>query len=222
MDLRLVIFDMDGLMYDTEPIGKKCIQETAKKYGYIIDDEFALKSIGMNINDYRKMVKDKFGDDYPFDLISQESRKRRMEYLLENGIKIKPGLMELLTYLKEKDILIAIASSSKRETIDFYNQMAKMPNFFDYIISGDMVEHSKPDPEIYIKVLEHFQINASQALILEDSRNGIIAGSKAKVKVICVPDLIKHGKDMEQLIYKTVPSLNEVINEVDRLINTIK
>ena len=90
MSLKLVIFDMDGLMYDTEPIGMKCMLEAALQYGYEIDKEFALNSIGMNVNDHRKLVLEKFGPDYPYDKISLQSRKMRMDYLLENGITVKP------------------------------------------------------------------------------------------------------------------------------------
>ena len=206
MSLKLVIFDMDGLMYDTEPIGMKCMLETALQYGYKIDQEFALSSIGMNINDHRKKVLEKFGPDYPYDQISLQSRKMRMDYLLNNGIKVKPGLRELIAYLKQKNILIAIASSSKRETIDTYNKLANIDgSLFDYIISGDKVEHSKPSPDIYLKVLEHLHINNEDALVLEDSRNGIL-------------DLVKHGDDINKLLYKTVPSLNEVIDEVEKLL----
>lgn len=219
MSLKLVIFDMDGLMYDTEPIGMKCMLEAALQHGYEIDKEFALNSIGMNVNDHRKLVLEKFGPDYPYDKISLQSRKMRMDYLLENGITVKPGLKELISYLKQKNILIAIASSSKRETIDTYNKLANLDaSLFDYIISGDKVEHSKPSPDIYLKVLEHLHINNEEALVLEDSRNGILAASNAKIKVICVPDLVKHGDDINKLLYKTVPSLNEVIDEVEKLL----
>lgn len=219
MSLKLVIFDMDGLMYDTEPIGMRCLQETAKKYGYNLDNQFVLNSIGMNVNDHRCLLLDKLGSDYPYDKISQESRKRRLDYLLENGITIKPGLKELIAYLKDKKIKIAIASSSKRETIDLYNQMAGLSDVFDFIMSGDLVEHSKPDPEIYLKVLKHFQVTSDEVIILEDSKNGILSGYNAKCRVICVPDLVKHGPEMNKFIYRTVSSLFDVIEVVEKLMD---
>lgn len=158
MNLKLVIFDMDGLMYDTEQIGMDCLINAAQKFGYVIDQEFGLSSIGMNANDYQKLVKEKFGADYPYDLISKESRKTRMAYLRKNGMIIKSGLCELINYLQKKEIKLALASSSSKETIDEYNHLAGFDNVFDYIIAGNMVEHSKPDPEIFLKVLEHFEL----------------------------------------------------------------
>lgn len=104
MNLKLVIFDMDGLMYDTEQIGMDCLINAAQKFGYVIDQEFGLSSIGMNANDYQKLVKEKFGADYPYDLISKESRKTRMAYLRKNGMIIKPGLCELINYLQKKKL----------------------------------------------------------------------------------------------------------------------
>lgn len=71
---------------------------------------------------------------------------------------IKPGLCELINYLQKKEIKLALASSSSKETIDEYNHLAGFDNVFDYIIAGNMVEHSKPDPEIFLKVLEHFEL----------------------------------------------------------------
>ena len=204
MNLKLVIFDMDGLMYDTEQIGMDCLINAAQKFGYVIDQEFGLSSIGMNANDYQKLVKEKFGADYPYDLISKESRKTRMAYLRK--------------YLQKKEIKLALASSSSKETIDEYNHLAGFDNVFDYIIAGNMVEHSKPDPEIFLKVLEHFELKKNEALILEDSRNGIMAAHNANIPVICVPDLVKHGQDITKLTYATLPSLNEVKLEIEKII----
>ena len=218
MNLKLVIFDMDGLMYDTEQIGMDCLINAAQKFGYVIDQEFGLSSIGMNANDYQKLVKEKFGADYPYDLISKESRKTRMAYLRKNGMIIKPGLCELINYLQKKEIKLALASSSSKETIDEYNHLAGFDNVFDYIIAGNMVEHSKPDPEIFLKVLEHFELKKNEALILEDSRNGIMAAHNANIPVICVPELVKHGQDIIKLTYATLPSLNEVKLEIEKII----
>lgn len=216
MNLKLVIFDMDGLMYDTEQIGLACLIKAAIKYGYVIDREFGLMGIGMNSNDYQKLVKEKFGDEYPYLQISQKSREMRMTYLKEHGMIVKPGLKELIEFLKDHNIKIAIASSSSKETIDEYNHLAGFDGIFDYIIAGNMVEHSKPDPEIFLKVLEHFNISKDEALVLEDSRNGIMASYNAQIPVICVPDLVKHDLEITKLTYATLPSLVEVKELIEK------
>ena len=216
MELKLVIFDMDGLMYDTEKLGMECLSRVAKKYGYIIDEEFGLSTIGMNAGDYHELIIDKFGNDYPFKQISQESRQMRMEHLHKHGIIVKPGLQELLAYLKQMKIKVALASSSSLATINEYNHLAGFDDVFDYMLAGNMVVHSKPDPEIFLKVLEHFGLHQNEALILEDSKNGILAGSRAHIPVICVPDLVEHDETITKLTEATVSSLfvvKEIIEE---------
>ena len=222
MELELVIFDMDGLMFDTEPIGAKCFKDAAREFGYIVDEEFQMGLIGMNIHDHVLKVKEKFGDDYPVFEVRALARKMRMGYFYKHGLPIKPGLKELITYLKEVGIKIAIASSSPIRLIDEYLELAKMKDIFDFVIDGDSVEHGKPDPELFLKVLAHFNIDSNKAIVLEDSTNGILASYKAKIPVICVPDLVVNKLEVLALTYKTLPSLLEVKDEIKNILGENK
>lgn len=222
MKIKLVIFDMDGLMFDTEPIGAKCFKDAAREFGYIVDDEFQMGLIGMNVHDHVLKVKAKFGDDYPVFKVRALAKKMRMEYFYKHGLPIKPGLKELIGYLKEKGIKIAIASSSSIDLINEYLDLAKMENVFDFVIGGDSVVHGKPDPELFLKVLMHFNIENDRAIVLEDSTNGILASHKAKIPVICVPDLVVNGPEILALTYKTLPSLFEVKDEIERILGENK
>lgn len=218
MKLELVIFDMDGLMFDTEPIGAKCFKDAAREFGYIVDDEFQMGLIGMNVHDHVLKVKEKFGEDYPVFEVRALAKKKRMQYFYEHGLPIKPGLEELLRYLKESEIKVAVASSSSRDLIDEYLDLAKMKNEFDFIVAGDSVVHGKPDPELFLKVLAHFNIDNDRAIVLEDSTNGILASHKAKIPVICIPDLVVNGPEILALTYKTLPSLFEVKDEIEKIL----
>ena len=222
MKIKLVIFDMDGLMFDTEPIGAKCFKDAAREFGYIVDDEFQMGLIGMNVHDYVVKVKAKFGDDYPVFEVRALAKKMRMEYFYKHGLPIKPGLKELIGYLKEKGIRIAIASSSSIDLINEYLDLAKMVDIFDFFIGGDSVVHGKPDPELFLRALEHFNVSNNEALVLEDSTNGILASHKAKIPVICVPDLVVNGPEILALTYKTLPSLFEVKDEIERILGENK
>lgn len=222
MELKVVIFDMDGLMFDTEPIGAKCFKKAAKEYGYIVDDEFQMGLIGMNVHDHVLKVKAKFGDDYPVFKIRDLAKKMRMDYFYEHGLPVKRGLKELVAYLKEMGIKTAVASSSSIDLINEYLRISGMQNEFDFVIGGDSVVHGKPNPELFLKVLEHFNFSNDEALVLEDSTNGIMASHNAGIAVICVPDLVVNGPEILALTYKTLPSLFEVKDEIASILGDSK
>ena len=169
MILELVIFDMDGLMFDTEPLGAVCFARAAKQFGYIIEEEFRYKLIGINANDHYALMKSKFGQDCP--------AKEINEYLALAGLK----------------------------------------NIFDLIVGGDDLEHGKPDPEIFLKVLKYFKIAADHALVLEDSTNGILAANAANIPVVCVPDYLPNCKEVLARTSAVLPSLVEVKNEIMKI-----
>ena len=110
----------------------------------------------MNEHDTILKLQAKFGEAFPVYDIRALSWKMKMEYFYEKGLPIKKGLKELVSYLKEMKIKIAVASSSSIKIINEYLQLSDLENQFDYIVGGDKVVHSKPDPEIFLKVLEHF------------------------------------------------------------------
>lgn len=217
MILELVIFDMDGLMFDTEPLGAVCFARSAKQFGYIIEEEFRYKLIGINANDHYALMKSKFGQDCPAKEIHELSKKLRSDYLYKHGIIIKPGLFELITYLKNKGIKIAVASSSAYSKINEYLALAGLKNIFDLIVGGDDLEHGKPDPEIFLKVLKYFKIAADHALVLEDSTNGILAANAANIPVVCVPDYLPNCKEVLARTSAVLPSLVEVKNEIMKI-----
>lgn len=216
--IEAVIFDMDGLMFDTERLSKKTWQKCGEKYGYIFDDEIFDKVIGVSSKDAEKIFREAYGENLPYREIREEKNKMMINEIKENGIRIKKGLHECIKYLKDKHILIAVASSSDESTINFYLKLAKLSNVFDYIISGESLLNSKPDPEIFIKCCKKLNVNKENVLILEDSANGIKAANNANIKVVYVPDLAKIPEDVEKMVYRKVkdllcvPKLIEEIN----------
>lgn len=207
---ELVIFDMDGLMFDTERLAGECHNKAAKEFGYSLPMDLRLSLIGGNSQRNAKLIREVMGEDYPKEKIGALSMKYRFEYLEKNGLTIKDGLIELLEYLKEENIKIAVASSSNRDIIDYYLKLTHLENQFDYIMSGDHVVHSKPEPEIFLQVCEYFQIAPENTLVLEDSKNGILAAHNGHIPVICVPDMIFHDKEIFALTYATVSNLHKV------------
>lgn len=207
---KLVIFDMDGLMFDTENIAGKALQKAALEHGFVISDDLRKELIGGNAARNKALLIERLGDDFPNDEIRLKASAYHHQVIDEKGLDLKEGLIDLVKYLKECDIKIAVASSSHRNVIDKYLAMSNLTNYFDYIISGDRVTHSKPHPEIFLNVCEHFNIDVDDALVLEDSKNGILAASSANIPVICVPDMVYHNQEIFNLTIATVPSLKQV------------
>lgn len=217
--IELVIFDMDGLMFDTESLSKKSWQKIGKRYGYDFHDEFFNEVIGLNIESVTKAFTNTFGVDFPYDELKEEKNETMMKEIEENGIAIKKGLKECIEYLKENNILIAVASSSRRSVIDFYLKSADLTHEFDYIISGEEVKNGKPHPEIFLNCCQRLNVTKENTLVLEDSINGIKAAYDGDIKVVFIPDLVKLPKEIEKLPYRKlvdlslVPELVEQINK---------
>lgn len=215
MEVKCVIFDMDGLMFDSERVVGECFKKAAKEYGYGVSDEIRLQLLGRNKTDNTKTLKGYFGDDYPQEKISQLSTKYKNEYIQKYGLPVKDGLYNLLKYLNDHHIFIAVASSSNYDVIVHYLNISNTYQYIDYIASGDRVHESKPNPEIFINVLNHFQLKPSQALVLEDSKYGILAAVNGHIPVICIPDLVYHDVEINNQTLAVLDNLNQVITFLD-------
>lgn len=215
--IELVIFDMDGLMFDTENLSKKSWQKIGERYGYDFHDEFFNEVIGLNIDAVTKAFSNTFGVDFPYDELKEEKNKIMMKEIKENGIDIKKGLKECVGYLKENNILIAVASSSRRSVIEFYLRSADLTYEFDYIISGEEVKNGKPHPEIFLTCCQRLNVSKENALVLEDSINGIKAAYDGDIKVVFIPDLVKLPEEIEKLPYKKLVDLSLVPQLVEKI-----
>lgn len=189
MKYKLLIFDMDGLIFDTEIMYYNSWFEVSQKYGFNFNEDLRKRFTGKN--------EEKIRDELFKILGSKEkvvSLRENLESFRKNYFKTytkslkKEGLEELLSYAKENNIKCALASSSDREKIDFLLEKEGIRDYFAYIISGDRVEKSKPDPEIFIKAKEYFNLMDNEALILEDSYNGYLACKRSKMDYLIIHD----------------------------------
>ena len=131
---------------------------------------------------------------------------------IQNGVIIHSDL--LLEYLKKNHIKMAVASSTRYERVLSNLKSIKVDQFFDAIIGGDQIKHGKPAPDIFLKAVELLEVNKEDALVLEDSRNGILAAHAGKIPVICIPDLIHHSKDILDLTVGCYDSLDQLIDVI--------
>ncbi|MFL0269297.1 HAD family hydrolase [Candidatus Clostridium radicumherbarum] len=208
--VELIIFDMDGLMFDTEKISYIGWKEAAIKYNYEIDEGLFQKTLGANLIRTKEIYLNFFGEKFPFEEIKNERVKIAEDIIKTKGIPIKRGLYELLNYLSQSNIKMAVATSTSRKRATDLLKLAKVDYIFDYILCGDEIINSKPNPEIFLKVANKFQCPPKKCLVLEDSEVGIIAASKAGMLPIMIPDMKKPIDDIQKLIFRKMDCLMDV------------
>lgn len=210
--IELVIFDMDGLMFDTERIAiRSCLKE-GKACGYPVTEEMILETIGLNEADTCLVYKKHFGDEFPYEDFCKARTEESRRYMVENGVPLKEGLLELLDYLDEKGLKKAVATSSSRDVAEGLLKSAGVLDRFDTVICGDEITKGKPEPEIFLKACEKLGIEPVKALVLEDSEMGLLAAHAAGIKCIVVPDVKPPSQENEKKAYAKVKSLLEVKN----------
>lgn len=213
--VETVIFDMDGLMFDTEPIYYKANQKTADHLEMDFSFDTYTQFVGMGSVDYERKMREIYENDELLDEFFEKSNKV-LDYLFLNGdVKMKEGLIDLLEFLKEKNIPMIVASSSRRELVDQLLERLDVRKYFKAVVGGNEVERAKPAPAIFNKAFEKTGIlNKEKALILEDSKNGVLAATSAEIPVIMIPDMIEADEKDKKKAVKIYSNLHEVIDYI--------
>lgn len=216
--VRGVLFDMDGLILDTEKLYSRFWQEAANALGYPMTREQALGMRSLNRNAGETQLKSYFGENISYTKV-REKRIALMDAFVEKeGVYTKPGIMELLAFLREKGIKTAVATSSPMERTMKYLSSVNLENRFDALISGYMVKKGKPEPDIYLYAAAELQLQPENCMVLEDSPAGILAAHRAGCMPVMVPDLDQPDEQTRQLLFAKVDGLKDVIaliREVD-------
>jgi len=212
-----IIFDMDGVLIDSERISFRCYQEVFKEYDYKIDEEFYVKFIGTNVKSIKARMEEEYGTDFPFDTIYKKKANLALEITDKNGVIIKPGVHELLDYLNKENYKIAVATSTRRERALQLLEEAKIKDKVNYVICGDQVENSKPNPEIFLKAAKGINVSPEKCIVIEDSDAGITAAHAAKMIGIHVPDMKFLDDDTKELAFKICDNLMDVRNYLETL-----
>ncbi len=186
---KLAIFDMDGLLIDTETV---MMEENAKvmaEYGYQQNYDDYIQSIGQADEEFFETLYRIYGPDYPAEEIARISRERQIERQRRDGIVVKTGIRELLTFLREQDIPCCVATSTDRVLAKEFLEICSLDKYFDFIITAEDVPRSKPDPAIFLGACEIGHVDPENAIVFEDSQNGVLAGYRAGIPTICIPDI---------------------------------
>ena len=205
-----VIFDMDGTLIDTEKYYRIFWPKALAEFGYTMTDEQALsmRSLGRPFAPVR--LKEMFGQELDYYKV-RDRRKEMMEECLDReGIDLKPGVMELLTFLKEKGITRAIATATDLQRTEKYLGKLGIRDYFDELISATMVEYGKPYPDIYQYACKTLGKRPEDCIAVEDSPNGVISAYKAGCKVVMVPDQTQPDEELSAMLYAKCDSLTDI------------
>ena len=208
--IKAIIFDMDGLMIDSERVTFECYQERLKDMNLTMDEEFYKTLLGKPIKGIYQRFYDVYGNDFPIQNVIQDVHQLMAERFETEGVPVKKGLVELLHYLKDNNYKTIVATSSNRDRVDKILAQAKITEFFDDSICGDEVTKGKPNPEVFLKSCQKLGVNVDEAIVLEDSEAGIQASYDANIKVICIPDMKYPEKHYEEKTFKILKDLTEV------------
>ena len=208
---ELMIFDMDGLLFDTERMFMNLRAKVLPKYGYVHREEDYLQTVGVAGKLLHEILDRIYGEDYPKDQVTKDTRALQMEYIEEHGLPIQPGILELLTWCQKKQIPCCVASSSQRPYVEHFIEVASLSEYFTFLVCGSDVTLTKPDPEIFLKACELGNTDPAKALVLEDSQNGVLAASRGGIPVICIPDLKMPAPEVLAKAAAVLSDANEVI-----------
>lgn len=209
--MKAVVFDMDGVLFDTEQLCMRSWIQVAGEWGLHDMEAVFRQCIGLNGNDTKNLVKSHFGQDFPYDEYHARTSEWFWRDVEENGLPVMAGVREILPYLQESGWKIALASSSRYEAVISHLKRAGIGEFFSVVVTGDMVEHSKPRPDIYILACERLSVEPGEAYAIEDSPNGIRSAHAAGMKPIMVPDQIQPDAEMEEKSFLICKNLFEVM-----------
>lgn len=212
-----VLFDMDGLLLDSERLARDAFARACEDHGYEADLVTYLECIGGTYDRTRELMMAAYGDDFPYQAIDERWSHHYHARLAEGPVPVKDGALVLLTHLATREMPMALVTSTRRATAQEKLEATGLIRFFDSLICGGETERGKPNPDPYLAGAARLELEPDRCWALEDSANGVRAAVSAGCTVFQVPDLVTPTAEIERLGHQIVETLHEVHSALDAL-----
>ena len=206
--IKAVIFDMDGILIDTEKWLNVYWQQAAKEAGFEVtrEDGLAIRSLaGKYAGPYLRGI---FGESFDYEAIRERRKELMREHIARYGIEKKPGVDDILSYLAEKNMKRAVATATDPERTKQYLTQIGIYDKFDKIVSATTVENGKPQPDVYLYACEQIGEKPEDCIAVEDSPNGILSAYRAGLSVVMVPDLTEPDEETAKMLYARIDTVS--------------
>ncbi len=217
MQVKAVIFDMDGVIFDTEKLSFRAWREAERKFDFVASEELLQKLMGASHFGVLDIYADYFGDYETGKMIYDWRHERIDQILEEEGLDLKDGVLEILEYLRGEHIPFALATSNRRANVDHFMQLADLCGVFEVMVTEEDIHNGKPDPEIYLKAADLLNVPIGECMVLEDSFKGVLGGAAAGALTVMVPDMVQPTPELRAKAYAVCASLLEVIPLIKKI-----
>lgn len=209
--IKGAVFDMDGLMFDTEKLVYRAWQRVMDSNGYDYDFEIYKKTVGRRTAETRKFYEELYGGEFDYQRLRSEANVFFRDDIETNGVPLKKGLVNILEYLKNHNMKIALATSTSSTTAMGLLEIANVKQYFDRFVCGNMVKNGKPHPEVFLTAAKELCLKPESCIALEDSINGIKSAYNAGMKPLMVPDLLEPTEEIKPMLFALCKDLDEAI-----------
>lgn len=215
--IKGVIFDMDGLIIDTEKWLQKYYIKAGKTLGFDIKPEYVLAIRSLSAEYAEPLLKRLMGNDFDYNKVKSLRKVYMNEHIQKYGIEKKKGIDELLQYIKHSNLKCAVATATAPDRTEEYLKKIGIYNYFNKIVCATTVKHGKPQPDVYIEASKALDIPPQNCLALEDSPNGVLSAYRAGCITVMVPDLTQPDEETQKIIYSKADSLLDVIDIIKNI-----
>ena len=209
------IFDMDGTMFDTERLRFKTLKQASSEiFGKPLSEETLIGSLGLSAKKAEALAKAHNGKDFPYAEIRQRADELELAFVRNEGVPIKPGLLEVLERLRKYGLTMAVATSSRRAIAEEYLINANVLKYFDITVCGDEVSQGKPHPEIFLRAASALNCEPGHCFMVEDSENGLLSAIRAEGQPILIEDIKPPAPEVKAGALKAYGNMQEFLGDL--------